>query len=194
MKNFFLALSGSFAAIPGVAIMVKGIGTPPGYAFMFGGIIEAFGSLALILLWLHRDKIQRIKPRRITKVSIILASVSFLSLVLYIVLFKLCVVSHPTHHTVLFPLWTSGELAKLVSAAGGRWAALDEFGWFGVYGAVEKMPSYAVPVTVAALLVCYQSVFTTLTIAFGLPGFHQQKQIEPEANKRLPKKTSKTKR
>jgi len=75
-------------------------------------------------------------------------------------------------------LWTSGELRNLVSSAGGRWAALDEFGWFGVYTAVRNMPPYALPITVAVLLICYQGVFTSLTMAFGLLGVHRSSTLD----------------
>jgi hypothetical protein len=180
MKKLFLAVSASFAAIPGFAVMWKGIGTPPDYSFLFGGVIEAFGSLALILLWMNRVKIKKAKSERIVRSAIILGVASFLSLVVYLALFNLCVVSHPTHHTVFFPLWTSGDLSKLVSNAGGRWAALDKFGHFGIYSAVNKMPFYALPVTSAVLLFFYQSVFATLAVAFGLVGFHKGRRVDAD--------------
>lgn len=178
MNKLFLGISGLFASVPGFTIMWKGIGTPPGYSFLFGGAIEAFGSLALILLWMNRVKIKAIKPRKVVISAIILGVASFVSLVVYLTLHNLCVVSHPTHHTVFFPLWTTGELATLVARAGGRWSALDRYGYFGVFGAIKKMPFYALPVTAAVLLFFYQSIFTTLAIAFGLVGFHKGRKIE----------------
>ena len=181
MNKLFLGISGLFASVPGFTIMWKGIGTPPGYSFLFGGTIEAFGSLALILLWMNRAKLKAIKPRKVVTSSIILGVASFVALVVYLALFNLCVVSHPTHHTVFFPLWTSGELAILVAKAGGRWSALDRYGYFGIYDAIKKMPFYALPFTAAVLLFVYQSIFTTLATAFGLVGFHKGKKIEEEA-------------
>jgi multisubunit Na+/H+ antiporter MnhB subunit len=178
MRKLFLSVSGVFGAVPGFAIMWKGIWTPPGYSFLFGGVIEALGSLALILLWMNRAKIKAIRPRRIIKSAIALAVASFVALIVYLALFNLCVISHPTHHLVFFPLWTSGELASLVTKAGGRWNALDTYGYFGVYGATQKMPFYALPLTAAALLFFYQSIFTTLTIAFGLVGYHEGEDIK----------------
>src|SRR5229473_8121541 len=175
MRKLFLGISGAFGAVPGFAIMWKGIWTPPDYGFLFGGAIEAFGSLALILLWMNRVKVKAVKPGKIVKSAIILGVASFIVLIVYLALFNLCVISHPTHHTVFFPLWTSGELGSLVTKAGGRWNALDRYGYFGVYSAVQNMPFYALPVTSAILLFFYQSIFTTLTIAFGLVGYHKGK-------------------
>jgi hypothetical protein len=180
MKKLYLAISGVFAALPGFAIMWKGIGTPPDNGFLFGGVIEACGSLALILLWMNRVKIKRIEPRKIVKSTIILGAAGLLIIPVYLSLFNLCVISHPTHHTVYFPLWASGELDALVTKAGGRWSALDRYGYFGVYSAVQRMPFYALPVTSGILLFFYQSIFTTLAIAFGLVGFHKGKTVEVE--------------
>jgi hypothetical protein len=178
MKKFFLGISGVFGAVPGFAVMWKGILTPPDYGFLFGGVIEAFGSLALILLWMNREKIKAMEPRKVVKSAIILGVVSFIALIVYLALFNLCVISHPTHHTVFFPLWTSGELNTLVTKAGGRWNALDRYGYFGVYSAVQNMPFYALPVTSAILLFFYQPIFTALAIAFGLVGYHKGMTIE----------------
>jgi hypothetical protein len=172
MNKVFLAISGLFAAIPGFAIMWKGIGTPPDYTFLFGGVVEAFGCLSLLLLWMNRVKIRKIESRKIVKAAIILGLSGFISIITYIILFNVCVVSHPTNHTVFFPLWLSGQLENMVTMAGGRWAALDYFGWFGIYQATQNTP-VALALTAAILLFVYQAIFSTLAIAFGLVGFHK---------------------
>jgi len=183
MKKLYLAVSGIFAVIPGFAIMWKGIATPPGsgYSFLFGGVIEAFGSLALILLWMYQVKIKNFKPLTIFKSSIALGVTSFIFIILYIILYNHCIVTHePNDAMVFFPLWTSGELEKLVAKAGGRWAALERYGYYSVYSAALSMPSYVLSLTVGILLFCYQSIFTSLTIAFGLVGLHKGKTINIE--------------
>ena len=177
MKKLFLAASGLFAAIPGIAVIGKGIGTPPNYEILFGGVIEAFGTLSLLVLWANRNKLKKIKTPRITKLVIRLGVLSFISLIIYIGLFKYCVISHPTHDTAYFPLWTSGELAKYVERTGGRWAALERYGIYPIESAIQKMPPYAIIITTALLLFMYQMIFTSLTVAFGLLGFHKGKSF-----------------
>ena len=115
MRKLFLAVSGMFAAVPGFAIMWKGIGTPPTYAFMFGGVIEAFGSLTLLLLWMNRAKIKAGKPKTIVVTTAVLGIVGFISLITYLALSSLCIISHPQHHVVFFPLWSSGDLSVLIA-------------------------------------------------------------------------------
>lgn len=177
MKKLFLAASALFAAVPGLMVISKGVGTPPDYEYLFGGVIEAFGTLSLLILWVNKNKLKEITPSRITKLAITLGTISFLSLIIYIALFKFCVVSHPTHYTAYYPLWTSGEIAKYVERTGGRWAALDRYGIYPIESAIHKMPPYAIPVTTAVLLFLYQMIFTSLTIAFGLIGFHKGKDF-----------------
>lgn len=181
MRRLFLAVSGMFAAVPGFAIMWKGIGTPPDYGFMFGGVIEAFGSLTLILLWMNRAKIKAGKPKTIIVTTIVLGIASFISLTTYLVLYSFCIISHPQHHIVFFPLWSSGDLSILITEAGGRYKALDQFGYSSVYGAVQDMPFYAIPVTAAVLLFFYQAIFTPLAAAFSLVGFHKGEKLEIES-------------
>jgi hypothetical protein len=173
IKKLFLAASALFAAVPGFAVMWKGIGTPPDYAYLFGGVIEAFGSLSLIILWANKNKIKRLSTKRITKLAIRLGVLAFLFLVLYIFLYSYCVKAHPTHDTVFYPLWTSGRLAELVKRAGGRWEALDKYGFWPIYNGINAMPTYARVITVSILLFVYQAIFSTLSLAFGLVGFHK---------------------
>src|SRR5947209_15856756 len=104
MKNTFLAASGVFAAIPGVAILVFGLGTPPGYSKLFGAVIEAFGALVILLLLSGKAKIRRLPARRISKVAVILMAICFSLLVLYLQLAAFCVVTHPIHVIVYYPL------------------------------------------------------------------------------------------
>jgi len=175
MKKLFLAASGLFSAIPGLTIIWKGIGTPPGYEFLFGGIIEAFGALALIILLVNKTKLKRLTSRRATKFAIVLGTSCFISLVIYMLLFNLCVVVHPTHGTVYYPIWSGGHLTELIQRTGSRYAALDRYGSYPLTKAIQEMPGHPLPliVTTALLLLVYQAVFTTLATAFGILGFHK---------------------
>lgn len=173
MKKLFLAASGLFAAVPGFAVMWKGIGTPPDYEYLFGGIIETFGSLSLMILWANKNKIKRLPTKKITRLAIRLSVLAFLFLVSYIFLYNYCVKSHPTHDTVFYPLWTTGDVSKWITQAGGRWNALNKYGYTSISSGINAMPAYAIVITVSIFLFVYQAIFTTLSIAFGLVGFHK---------------------
>lgn len=177
MKKLFIGVAAAFASIPGVAILLKGLGTPPHYETIFGGTIEAFGTLSLLVLWLNKGKLKKIPYSKVTKWAVALAIVSLISMLAYIGLFKYCVISHPTHDTAYFPLWTSGDIARYVEKAGGRWAALDRYGIFAVESAIQRMPTYAIVITTIVLLLVYQIAFTSLTLAFGLLGFRRADRL-----------------
>ena len=175
MKKFFLAATGLFAVVPGVGIILKGLGTPPGYALIFGGIIEALGALSLILLYTNRKAIKKLRPARITKTAIWLCIASAVSLLVYIGLFSFCVVGDSIRHYVYYPLWTTGEVAEMINSAGGRYKALQENGFTAVYRGIREMPYYplAISITSGMLLFFYQAIFTSLAVAFGLIGIHK---------------------
>jgi len=178
MKKLFLAASGCFGAVPGLATLLLGIGTPPGdYRYLFGGVTESMGALAIIILWANKGKLKRMPTRKITRVAILLGFGGFISIVLYVGLFKFCVISHPDHGTVYYPLWTSGRILELVNRTGGRWQALDRYGNTIIHNAIARMPSYAITVTTAVLLLAHQSISTSLALAFGLVGFHKGRDL-----------------
>ncbi len=87
--------------------------------------------------------------------------------------------------TVYFPLWNAGDLAKIVSDAGGRAAAIDNWGRYAVYEAVKGMGEYPAIVTDAVLLLIYAGFFTSLTWAFGLLATHEEPVAEAQAATRV---------
>lgn len=184
MKKLFAAASGIFGCIPGISIMWTELGTPPGYGKIFGGVIQAFGALAILLLFANKEKLKALQSRKATLAAILLAAASLIFLVLYIQLLTVSVVSHPIHGTVYYPLWNSGHAQEMIDRAGGRYAAVDRYGSYPVNKAVHEAPSYAVAsvVTTVLLLLVYQGIFTTLTLAFGLMGLREDvSQLEAGA-------------
>ncbi|HKQ03983.1 MAG TPA: hypothetical protein VJ464_02545 [Blastocatellia bacterium] len=173
MKKLFVAASGIFAAIPGLVIIQTGLGTPPSYSVLFGGCVEAFGALTLVLLWANKSKIVRLTARKATRMSVRLAALCFVSLAIYLLLYNLCIVENPPRGTVYYPLWLSGEAAELVALSGGRSAAIGEYGIMGVREAIAKMPSFALTFTTILLLLIYQAIFNSLAAAFTLIGFRE---------------------
>jgi hypothetical protein len=185
MKKLLLAVAGVFGAIPGLTVIQSGIGAPPGYKVLFGGVIEAFGTLSLLLLWVNRKKIKRLAARRVTKRTLALASVCFAFIALYITLFSFCVVVHQ-RGTAYYPLWTSGKIADMVARAGSRKAAIERYGIAAVAQAIDEMPGIPLELTTIVLLFIYQGIFTTLSIMFGLLGFYEGKQLEERRARTAP--------
>lgn len=185
LKKFFVATAATAGAVPGATILATGVGTPPETKFLFGGVMEAIGALSLLLLWVNRDKIRKLRPRKITRVSITLALLFLVCLGVYIVLLRICVVTIPLAsqgqqvEAVYFPIWTSGDLGLMVHRSGSREAAVHDYGPDGVHAAIRKMPGFALPATSALLLLTYQAPFTFLTIAFGLLAIHQRAVLFP---------------
>src|SRR5947209_6676785 len=108
MKKLFAAAAGIFGSVPGITILLSGLATPPGYGRIFGGVIEAFGALVVLLLLVNKTKLKRLTQRQVTSTALILSITSLCCLIGYIQLFNYCVVSHPVHGTVYYPLWNSG--------------------------------------------------------------------------------------
>lgn len=186
MKKLFLAASGLFAAIPGLVILQTGLGTPPGngYKMLFGGTIEAFGALTLLLLWVNRKSIRRMRPRRLTKWALAAVVVCFVTIALYVAIYSLCVQRNEKWRGIVyFPLWLSGEVAEMVDEKGGRNAAIDEYGPRDVSEAINRMPGvgFALPLTTILHLLLYQFIFTSLAGAFGLLGIHQGHGVAEES-------------
>lgn len=176
MKKLLLTAASVFGALPGLTVMQSGIGTPPGYKVLFGGTIEAFGTLALLVVWTNRGRIKRLAADRVTKLSLSLALSSFAFLLLYVVMFQYSVISHQ-RGTAYYPLWITGKAADMVERAGSRKAAIERYGIDAVRQAIDENPGIDLSLTTIFLLVVYQGIFTTLCIVFGLIGFYEEKRI-----------------
>jgi len=176
MKKLFLSASGVFGVIPGVTILLSGLLVPPKKELLFGGVVEAFGALTLIILWVNKDKLAKFSSAKATKWSIVFGILFFIFLVIYLLLNSFCVVQHETRGTVYYPLWTSGDLTEMVKEAKGRYAALDMYGIDAVIEETHKSEISLVLTTIILLFV-YQAVFSTLTTAFGILGFRKREPL-----------------
>lgn len=187
MKVLFLALSAAFAALPGVAVIASGLGTPPGtgYRLLFGGVIEAFGALALLILWVNQNKLRRRSKRKITRAAVIAGLLCLVFIGAYVLVFRRTVVEHE-RGTVYYPLWLSGNVERMVERAGSRESAIERYGLGGVKNAIDEMGSLPLALTSLLLLLLYQGIFTSLTVAFGMPGFHMQQPLLDNAGNPAP--------
>jgi len=174
MKILFLAASAAFSAIPGISVIASGLGTPPDYKILFGGVIEAFGVIALLILWVNQEKIRRVSTKKITNFAVGLAIGSILILSLYIFLYATCVVTVEGRGTAYYPLILTGEIAKTVAHnSGSRKTAIENEGLAEIVEEIDKMPAIYIIATTILLLLTYQSIFTALTGTFGLLAFHR---------------------
>jgi hypothetical protein len=178
MSAFFKALAALFALVPGVTVLQSGLGTPPNEEKLFGGVIEVAGALTLALLWLYRDRLTQWSRGRATRWAIGLAVACVALVVGYRVMFTTCVITHEAYpgQTFYYPLWLSGRVARMAAMAGGRYEAIARYGPADVQSALGALTT-ARSLTSALLLLSYQAVFTTLTAAFGILGFHSGKEL-----------------
>lgn len=172
MKKILLTAMGGIGIAPGLIVIQSGLGAPPRHGLLFGGVIAAFGTLTLFVLWVNRVKIANLSSRRVTKSGIHLIILCFIFIAFYVVAFNYCVVSH-IRGTAYYPLWITGDVANMVERAGSRRAAIERYGIAAVVQAIDRMPEGPQQVTTIILLLIYQGAFTSLTVAFGLLGFHQ---------------------
>jgi hypothetical protein len=188
VNKLFLALSAAFAAIPGVAVIASGLGTPPGtyYKWLFGGVIEAFGALALLLLWVNKNKLSESKKKlKITRAALIMGVLCFVLIAVYVLLFQHTVVEH-ARGTAYYPLWLDGTIERMVERAGSREAAIENYGIAGVQKGIDEMGGGTLALTSILLLLVYQGIFTSLTLSFGLPGFHMRQSLLSKAANKTP--------
>jgi hypothetical protein len=176
MRKLFLAVSGLFSLIPGIAVMIKVLGSPPDHNISFGAVIEVFGTLSLLVLFMNKPRIVDSPVVKITRWVILLAALSIITLVIYIALFNFCVVSVKDRGTVYYPVYTSGNVAIMIERAGSRSAAIERYGIDAVTEAVNEMPGIPIALTTILLLLVYLLIFTPLVLAFGFLGIRQEKE------------------
>jgi len=184
MKKALLAAASAFACVPGLAAIISGLGAPPNAGVWFGGIATSMGVLTILLIMLRSADLSRVPTRTVTRWSIILLGVGVVAFVAYTLLFDWCVVSHPAYGAVVYPLWTTGDLAKLVTQAGGRWNALDRYGTAGIDAAIQKSSSIIWAFTIGSFIVCYSTLIVCLTAAFALPAARLDKRSDRKVGRK----------
>lgn len=177
LKQLLLALPAVFNVIPGLLVIKTGIGTPPdGMDGLFGGVIIAFGSFALLLLWTNKYRVQRYPAKKVNFAAIVLMIACLLLIFAYVGLYKVCVVSYAENAKCYYPLILFGDLARFVKEAGGRYDALqpDNAGPFQINKELQQPANVvSLHLTTVLLLLVYSGIFTCLTLAFGLVAFHR---------------------
>lgn len=179
MKNFFQSLSGVFAALPGVAILISSIGVPDSnYKVLFGGIIEAFGCGILGLVFLNRKYFLRQNLFKVSK-WIMYSFISFFGfMVIYIIIYQVCVKNYEDFSQVYFPLFPSARLSEELNALGGKLSFVQKWLGDGANKRIERFSSSELIITNVIFLIVYQAIFSSVTLAFALLGIREEK-LEP---------------
>jgi hypothetical protein len=167
-KTVFVAAAAAFGLLPGVAVLQNGLGSPPNRQAMFAAIVQTFGALALLLVWLNRTAIKRWPVRKTTPIAIGSAVIAFIAIVIYLLLYGHTVFDLPGRTAVMMPLWSSGDLAEMINRSGSRQAAVSTYGADAIVDAVGRMGAFALSLTVVVLLLVYQTIFTALAAAFAI--------------------------
>jgi hypothetical protein len=163
-------LAAAAVLIPGLGAVFAGWQSPPELGAIFGASTLVIGTVILVLLWLNRTLIQRLSPRQLRARAIVLLFLAFVCLTLWLVLFPQCVVEHSARGTAYYPLWLGAQIEQMVTRAGGRLAAIEQYGIAAVQLAIEKMPGIetARPVTTISLLLLFQAQYTLTAAALGV--------------------------
>ena len=178
-----------FHLIPGIAILLEGIKTPPGNKILFGGVTEAFGVLSLFLLYICTNKIKNINDRKIIKWAIGLAICTFVFLAAYLCVFDYCVVPYDyegKQYSAYFPIYLDANLRKMMEDDNGRdmgklWA-INKYGITEINDQIKAKSIY-LTITTILLLSLYQGTLLPIAIAFGIIGFHEKMPIDDQGMK-----------
>jgi hypothetical protein len=174
IKRVFVGAAAAFGVVPGLAIIARGLPALPGTNLLFGGVVEALGAGVLMWLWIERVRLNKLAKRKLTRQVGMSFIFSFASLLAYMTLYDWCVVSNPAYGTLVFPLWATGDLSVAIKKAGGRWLALDRYGYYPLYVAIERSSSIIWALTIGLLLILYQGIFSLLTLGLGLLAVRQE--------------------
>src|ERR1700693_3892958 len=117
MKNIFSWISLIGGAIPGIAIILDGFGTPAGLRMPFGIVAAVCGFVAFGVVLLIKDRIRRQTRKALPYFIIFFGLVGFVSFCLYWIVLNQCVFRAPQHSEVFFPLWLEGSAKERVDSA-----------------------------------------------------------------------------
>lgn len=159
----------AFALLPGLVIIATNLGVPPGIShLLLGGIIEACGVFTLIILKVKKKDLHQSDPKKLWRLSIVFFLLFLLALLSYLVLFQLQVIYNSTYdQTVFFPFWQGNDLQFMISHAGSKNAAIDNYGVEAIILAT-KNPEICLSLTMIVFVLVYLSIFEFLTVGFSL--------------------------
>ena len=181
MKNFFLAISSIFAALPGIGSMIYAIGVPESKSkILFGAIVQVFGCLSLVYLWFNRNNIFSYPHNKVNKVFIIFFISSLILVFIYLFLFKSNTFEFD-NETIIKPLYYNSEIINEINSNGSFEKFVDELGFDKVNNKLQEKENLSITITYIIFLLIYLTIFVLLTLCFGILGIRitrtDQKEI-----------------
>lgn len=172
--------SATVALVPGAAIIMTNLGTPPGMSkLLLGGIVEACGAFTLLLIVTNQQKIKNIAEGKISRATVITFICFLCCLLGYIYLFNSKnIYSSKYDETVFFPLWYSGDLKDLVESGKGELGAINTSGIQSIRDAIIKTERI-MNISLVIFTLIYISAFELLIVSFGLLGYKNHPTSEP---------------
>jgi hypothetical protein len=142
--------------IPATAAIRWSVGVPPEQGVLFGVCELAVAGAALGLLHQHRQGIQLIGIRQFGRYVGLASCASVSALIVYLIVYDFCVVESPLYKDrLVFPLWASGKLARMIENAGSRYGAVERYGLAAVFDAIGETPGPSYAIALGTLLLLY---------------------------------------
>jgi hypothetical protein len=135
MKDVGNWISLIVGVLPGMALILNGLGTPEDLRQPFGIIAAVCGFVAFGVVLLIRGSIKRLSKKTLALLIIAFGLIGFVSLCSYWIALNRCVFHAPERSPAFFPLWLDGRGKVNVESAGGRMAYYEKYG----PGAVSKL-------------------------------------------------------
>lgn len=172
IKTVFKTASAIFALTPGLGVMLKTIELPPGVSsVLFGAIVEAVGIFSLLILFIVKDKIALLPPRRVIYTASSLFACFIGAFFCYFYLINDLLIHNVRFNAdVFFPLWHSPKLNEIIASSGGKDAAINDYGPDGIREIILQSQSY-LDATRMLMCIIFISIFELLILSFGIVGF-----------------------
>ena len=167
MKRLFAWVSLITGVLPGIAVILKGFGTPEDLRKPFGIIAAACGFVAFGVVALTKETVNRASRRVLAGLIIASSLIGLVSLGVYWMVLDQCVFQSPRRSSVFFPLWLEGRAKEKVERAGGRKAYYEGYGAGAVSTLLEDQTA-ELNRTKWLLLVLICSASVTLPTAGGI--------------------------
>jgi len=194
LSRILVGASGVLAVMPGLAAILRALGTPPGRTELYGGLLVAAGTLTLLSVAYSKGRIQRLRARVVAAAAFALFFASVSLACVYGGLYRSVVVKHveqfhadaaPRKVDLFFPLSPGGELAEMIEFAGGRDEAIA---YYDVTRIQVELSRQGLPlamtelVLVLVLTLCEVSLVGSLALG-GFRSMRERRGRQPQARR-----------
>jgi hypothetical protein len=135
MKAVFSWVSLVIGILPGLTVILIGLGTPADLRQPFGIIAAAWGLVAFTVVFLINGTAVRPSKKALIGLTVVSGIVGCVLLSSYWIVLDRCVFYSDKRSPAFFPLWLDGQAREDVESVGGRQAYYERYG----VGAVSKL-------------------------------------------------------